>query len=63
MATLIFTNGDQLPVTADSSQVLRYIEVAQGEGVADLPRGWIVLTAAQGAAQVTVQVSQIAYIT
>jgi hypothetical protein len=62
MATLIFANGDQLPVTADTPEVLEYVEVAQGDGVTGLPRGWIVLTAAQGADQVTVQVAQIACI-
>ena len=63
MATLIFVNGDQLPVTAEASEVLEYVAIAQGPGVVDLPPGWIVLTAAQGAAQVTVQVSQIADVT
>jgi hypothetical protein len=62
VATLVFANGDELPVTATAAEVLGYVTEAQRSGIANLPSGWIKLKTAGDAAEVSVQVALIAYV-
>lgn len=62
MATVVFVNGHELPVTAKEREILEMITSAQRGGSADLPSGWIVLAAADDGGEVCVQTVQIAYI-
>ena len=62
MTTVVFTNGHELPVTAEREEILEAITAAQRGGSADLPAGWIDLMAADDQRVVSVQTAQIAYI-
>ena len=62
MATLIFANGDELPVTETTAEVLSHVTEAQRGGAANLPAGWIELKPADSATAVSVQVALIAYV-
>ena len=62
MAIVVFTNGHELQVTADRHEILEAITAAQRGGSADMPAGWIDLTAADDHGEVSVQTAQIAYI-
>ncbi len=62
MATVVFTNGHELMVTAGQRDILEAITAAQRGGSIDLPAGWIVLTPADDHREVSVQTAQIAYI-
>jgi hypothetical protein len=62
VATLVFANGNELAVTATTAEVLSYVTEAQRGGTAKLPSGWIELTTAESATEVSVQVALITYI-
>jgi hypothetical protein len=62
VATLTFASGVELVVTDDAPVILERIEAAQRSGGADLPAGWIMLTASESNAAVAVQTAQIAWI-
>ncbi len=62
MATVVFANGHELPVTADQREIRESITAAQRGGSADMPAGWIVLSATDDGREVSVQTAQIVYI-
>ena len=62
MATVVFANGHELSVTVEQREIREAITAAQRGGSADMPAGWIVLTATDDAREVSVQTAHIVYI-
>jgi hypothetical protein len=61
MAIVVFGNGHELTVTADSDEILKHVTEAQRGGAEQLPAGWICLTTPDQQ-PVCIQSAQIAFI-
>ena len=62
MATIVFTSGHELRVTAAVADILAGVTAAQRGGSEGVPAGWIALTTQADGREVQVQAGQIAYI-
>jgi hypothetical protein len=63
MATIVFSDGNELKVVADVDDLLEAVDAALRGGAPVLPDGWIEAMTAQKKERVLIQAARIAYVT